>query len=52
MRWRDFAKDALILPLKLPFKVRSKDSLAKWLMDLAWLMGHLQGFIKYRYLLF
>ena len=50
MKWRDFSQDALILPLKFLVKVRDKESFVRWLLDLAWLGGHLQGCIKYKYL--
>lgn len=50
MKWRNFFKDAAILPLKFIVKVRDKESFVRWLLDLAWLGGHLQGCIKYNYL--
>ena len=49
MKWRSFTKDAAILPLKFLLKVRDKESFVRWLLDLAWLGGHLQGCIKYKY---
>ncbi|MGB3639457.1 MAG: glycosyltransferase [Rivularia sp. (in: cyanobacteria)] len=50
IKWRNFFKDAVILPLKLLIKVRDKESFVRWLLDLAWLGGHLQGCIKYNYI--
>ena len=50
IKWRDLSKDAAILPLKFLVKVRDKESLVRWLLDLAWLGGHLQGCFKYNYL--
>jgi glycosyltransferase involved in cell wall biosynthesis len=50
IKWRDFSQDAAILPVKFLVKVRDKQSLVRWLLDLAWLGGHLQGCIKYNYL--
>ncbi|MBV6626557.1 MAG: glycosyltransferase [Rivularia sp. (in: Bacteria)] len=51
IRWRHLSKDAAILPLKFLFKVRNKETLVRWLLDLAWLGGHVQGCIKYNYLI-
>ena len=50
IKWRNFSKDAVILPLKFLIKVRDKESLVRWLLDAAWLGGHLQGCFKYNYL--
>lgn len=50
IKWRNFSKDAAILPLKFLVKVRDKESLIRWLLDVAWLGGHLQGCFKYNYL--
>jgi len=52
IKWRDLSKDAAILPLKFLVKVRDKESLVRWLLDLAWLGGHFQGCLKYNYLVF
>lgn len=49
IKWRSFSKDAVILPLKFLVKVRNQESFVRWLLDLAWLGGHLQGCIKYKY---
>ncbi len=49
IRWRNLSKDAAILPLKFLIKVRDKETFVRWLLDLAWLGGHLQGCIKYNY---
>lgn len=51
IKWRNLSKDAAILPLKFIVKVRDKESFVRWLLDLAWLGGHLQGCIKYNYLI-
>ncbi|MEB3217552.1 MAG: glycosyltransferase [Nostocales cyanobacterium 94392] len=50
IQWRNLSKDAAILPLKFLVKVRDRESFVRWLLDLAWLGGHLQGCIKYNYL--
>ncbi len=50
MKWNHFLKDAVILFLRFVVKVRNKESLAKWIMDFAFLGGHLQGCVKYKYL--
>ncbi|MEB3181315.1 MAG: hypothetical protein VKL59_20110, partial [Nostocaceae cyanobacterium] len=50
IKWQDFVKDAMLLPLKFLVKVRDRESLTKWLMDFAWFVGHLHGCIKFRYL--
>lgn len=51
IKWRNLSKDAAILPLKFLVKVRDRESFVRWLLDLAWLGGHLQGCIKYNYLI-
>lgn len=50
MSLRGFVKDTLILPVKFLVKVRNQESLLRWLLDFAWLAGHLQGCIQYKYL--
>ncbi len=50
IKWRHLSKEAATLPLKFLVKVRDKESLVRWLLDFAWLGGHLQGCIKYNYL--
>ena len=51
LSWKTFVKASVILSLELLLlQVRSKESLARWLMHFAWRAGGLRGCIKYRYL--
>ncbi|RUT09680.1 glycosyl transferase [Dulcicalothrix desertica PCC 7102] len=50
IKWQSFVKDAAILPVKFLLKVHNREKLVRWLLDVAWFTGHLQGCIKYKYL--
>ncbi len=49
--WKTFLKTSFTLTIQiLLLQIRDKESLAKWLMSLAWRGGQLWGCIKYQYL--
>ncbi|MGD1875649.1 MAG: glycosyltransferase [Mastigocoleus sp.] len=50
--WKTLVKTAIMSPWWFLSQVRDKVTLAKYLMDLSWRAGQLQGCIKYKYLPF
>jgi glycosyltransferase involved in cell wall biosynthesis len=50
IKWQSLVKSAVILPIKFIVRVRNRESLVRWLWELAQFIGHLQGCIKHKYM--
>lgn len=47
--WGNLCRDLVMLGMRFPIKIRSRATFARWMMDLGWFLGTVNGMWKYRH---